>query len=298
MLGFVAFVAMSLAVPVADDAGLRRMVEATHQICSEPSSFGYTLGGAMDADAQAKIPKVLSKLLEVGLSGALKAHGEVHGGPAQKDVGSVQAARLQCAQNVFADLSKRYNLTTRDTGKPVYAGPRPIETFRQLTTTPPQLSGPVITNGGSGNQIAANNQNDVINNNGTIGTVTLREDRHIYIAMLQDIYTEGQSILLSIESRCPTDEATPANFQLMNQWVNLSRDRIAQMMTPAAALSFLSVMPGAMQYDCTNRTGPKPSQATLTQFTSIISSMPQYLNNIKYLMENDTMDPQNKASGP
>ena len=97
MLGFVAFVAVSTASPTPDDAGLRRMIEATRQICSEPTTFGYTVGGVIDADAQAKIPKVLNKLIDLGLSAALKAHGEVHGGPAQKDVGSVQAARLQCA---------------------------------------------------------------------------------------------------------------------------------------------------------------------------------------------------------
>jgi hypothetical protein len=77
------------------------MIEATRQVCSDPGNFGYSADGTAQADASAKIPKLLDKLFELGLAASVKAHGNVHGGPAQKDVGAVQVARLQCAEHVF-----------------------------------------------------------------------------------------------------------------------------------------------------------------------------------------------------
>ena len=301
MLELIVLAAVSGAPALAvDDAGLRRMIEATRQVCSDPGNFGYSADGTAQADASAKIPKVLDKLFELGLAASVKARGNVHEGPAQKDVGAVQVARLQCAEHVFGDLDRRFSLTNRSTGKSVAVGPNPTQTFKRLATTAAPTPAPTstaITNSGPGDQAVSVGQTGGITA-ATIGTVTLREDRHIYLAMLQDIYSQGQNIFWAARSHYPSDQVTPNDMKTIGEWVASSANRITGMMTVAAAQSFMQVQRGAMSFNFDTPPQPPPSAESMKSFNYMMDVMPQYLNNVKYLMEHDTMDPQNKGTAP
>jgi hypothetical protein len=247
MIGLVTLVAMTSATPTLNDAALIRLAQVVHVVCVNPSTFGYTLGGNIKAGAQGTLPKLYKTLLEAKLSGSIKVSGEIHGGPDQKDVGSIEVQRLRCLQAVFISLFQRFSITDLSTGRPVQAGPSPAATLRRINYSLSTHDGATYTNSGSGQQF-----NNLTQNGGTIvahaDSITVARDRRNYVSMLQDIYEKGEEIYRNIDEHLMQQEDEEDTKFIDGQsviddsdygdWAEESENRIWDAMGRAATTAF------------------------------------------------------------
>jgi len=109
-----------------------------------------------------------------------------------------------------------------------------------------------------------------------------------YLPGLQDIYARGSTIYSHIRNTAPTNEIVDQEISDANKWLNDSQLWLQTHMTQAAADNLNNVKVGGLIYGGGTSLDSNHQQL----FSHLMIQMPQYLDNVRYLMYSNTFDPQ------
>jgi hypothetical protein len=270
------------------------MAKIAHDLCPTVELSGLTISGGANVGAEATLPAIIGKLLNVKISAALRGDGARWEGVLQKDLVKARSDSLGCSQAVYTHMFDAFYLSDMATLKPISRPAYPAENYRSRIAA----AGPSAPTTIKTFTTNAPNSFSAETINGNVLFEAAKEHRAKYLEMLQDIYVRGSNLLARVSHGRPKDDDVKSMTLDYVDWVNGSAIQIKTAMTPAAVSSFMSVTPpdagASVIFD--PPLDPPLSIAYRNNFTVMWYTIPKYLENTKYLMEHDTMDPQNAGN--
>jgi hypothetical protein len=265
---------------------LDRLYLIAANVCGSPPQYGFSRGADGSISGELSVPKLIAKLLNVSISAHAKGNLADWKGPLQRDIGPLLFRQSECGERVFEKLLDRFYLVDRTTNRPIAKPPAPRRSFEQAAAR--VAAGGNSLEHSSGNIVVTSGQTGGVsaNNIGILNYVE-HKDRARFIVPLRDLYTEGSAILHRVETTDPTDANVASEEVDANAWLKRSYEWINLNMTETAAKKFWTIDAPAKSYIPNGET----TRSATETYANLRDELPSYLENVKYLMDNDTMDP-------
>lgn len=265
------------------------MATVARSVCPPPSPTGYAVGGEAKIEASGVIPKLIGKLLQASIGASVKADGKRWEGVLQSDLAKTQSNSLECSSRVFTHMFDAFALKDLKTYRSISKPRDPGATFKAQTPS-------LIEQYNAEVSVAANAPGSVAAQNiyGGVQLEAAQRHREKYLTFLQGIYSSGSDLLAKVRYQQPNEDSVRKLAIEYVDWVNNSANEIGLRMTVAAQRNFGSVKPpdSGVRVDFNPPLDPPLSVGATNTFRVIWYLLPEYLENVKYLMDHDTMDPQ------
>jgi hypothetical protein len=284
-----------------NDTSYEGLVRIANQICVAPIEYGggMAIGGEAKIGTKAALSRIISKLIGVNLSGSLKASGTTWYGVLQKDLAQAQISRNACAERVFDHLFDIFHISDKNTLKVVSKPSNISSVYRRINdriVSSAVSTATTIENGSGVQALVSGNNNTFLNGNNNIINENIKNNRSHYIKMLQEVFIRGSEIYSEIKNATLSNDVVDKNYKEYLDWANSSGDRIRSEMTEAAVSKFYVIKSTSTRFLISPTEKPPLSSESIDKFNFLMVVYPQLLDNVQYLMEHDTMDPQNAGN--